>query len=512
MDNAKSIDFSEAGVYTDDSFMFDIDFASKRARLAIRFFTYGVMAVASVVLTALLVLVALGYRLDRNFTFTQGGLMQFRSFPDSADVFIDGKRQSFHTPDKANLTAGNHAVTMSLNGYRSWTKQITLAPGQLLWLNYARMIPNAITTAPLKEYPAIGSTLPSPDRHWLLVQMNQSAPDYTLVDYSDETKPQFTNFQLPDSLFTKKDGTYGTFKLLEWDLQSKYVLIEHDNGDTVEFARLDRSRPADAVNLTKMFGLNIRQAHFSGNSPNAIFAKTDDVLRRLDVGGPTASGALVSGLRDFTIYGEDTIAFTSIQDKTTSDVASRVQQIGIYRHGKITPVREVSVNQQVKLAYNEYDTHDYLAIGSTDSPTIEIIRDATATGTSKEASVFTQFDLGAPLVSLGFSSNGRMLVAQHGNKLATYDIETARAFTKTFDFGSAQTSTFKWLDDYYLWSDDGGTLRIFEFDGTNDHEITTVAAGFDVMLSEIGRQLLSVGKNDVAHTLLLQASKLTNAN
>ena len=470
------------------------------------------MTVASAVLTAFLVFVALGYRLDKDFNFSQGGLVQFRSFPSSADVTVDGKKQSFHTPDKLNIAAGQHTATMSLSGYHTWSKTVDLAPGQLLWLNYARLIPNSITTSTLKEYASVSSTLPSPDRHWQLMQMKSNDPDYTLVDYSDEKKPQYTNLQLPEDLFTKKDGKYGTFKLVEWDLQSKYVLIEHDNGDVTEFARVDRSKPADAVNLTKLFSLNIKQAHFSGSSANTIFAKTDDVLRKLDVSGPTASAALVTGLRDFTVYGEDTIAFTQLQDKTTGDQTTQQEVVGVYKGGKITPVREFSADKQIKIAYSEYDNHSYLAIAESGTTNVDVVRDATGTGSSKEAAVFTQFNIGDSISYLTFSSNGRMIVAQHGNKFGTYDIETAKTYLKTLSFGSNSTAQLKWLDDYYLWSDDGGTLRIFEFDGTNDHEITTLSKGYDVMLSANGKQLLSIGKNDVTHSVLLQASKLSLEN
>ena len=477
-----------------------------------RFFTYGVMTVVSALLTTFLVLVALGYRLDKGFTFSQGGLVQFLSTPDNASLTIDGKLQGFRTPNKANLAAGSHTITMSLSGYHTWGKTVDLAPGQLLWLNYARLIPDSITTSTLKEYPSVAQALPSPDHHWLLMQMKTDEPTYTLVDYSDETKPQYSDFTLPDGLFTKTDGKYGTFKIVEWDLQSRYVLIEQDTGGTTEFARVDRSRPSDAINLTKLFSLNIEEAHFSGSNPNTIFANTDGVLRKLDVGGPTASAALVTGLRDFTVYGDDTIAFTQLQDSATGDQTTQQQIIGIFKGGKIMQAREAAASQQVKLAYNEYDNHSYLAVTEADGSTVDVIRDATATGSSKETSIFAKFDLGAPVDSLTFSSNGRMIVAQHGNKFASYDIETAKSYTVTLDFGSDKTAEFAWLDDYYLWSDDGGRLRLFEFDGTNEHEINSVASGYNVMLSTNGKQLLSIGRNAANHNLVLQASKLIVGN
>jgi hypothetical protein len=63
--------------------MFPISLKSKKAKLALRFFTYGVMTLATVLLTTLAVFYALGYRFNRDtFTFEQGGLVQFRSSCD----------------------------------------------------------------------------------------------------------------------------------------------------------------------------------------------------------------------------------------------------------------------------------------------------------------------------------------------------------------------------------------------------------------------------------------------
>ena len=492
--------------------MFDFDLKAKRTKLALRFFTYGVMTVASVVLTVILVFIALGYRLDNNFNFSQGGLVQFRSAPQNATVTIDGKVQSFHTPDKINLPAGQHAFTMQLDGYHIWNKSVDLAAGQLLWLNYVRLIPATITTSTLKEYPSLTDSLASPDRHWMLLQRDARKPDFSFVDYSDEQNPKYTDLQLPDDLFTKKDGSYGTFALKEWDLQSKYILVEHDNGDTVEFARIDRSKPENSVNITKLFSLNITQAHFSGDNANIVFAKTGDVLRRLDIDAKAASAALVSGLRDFTLYGKGVIAFDNIVQTTSGSETKTIQQVGVYDNGKIAVVRELEESQQVKLAYGEYDDHDYLAINVDNAPTVDIVRDAITAGSSQDTSVFATLDLGVPVAWLSFSGNGRMLVAQHGNQMATYDLEMAKSYAQTFDFGSDDTPKMRWLDDYYLWSDDGGTLRIFEFDGTNAHDITSVLSGYDVMLSSNGKQLLSIGKSDVSGEPLLQMSGLTVQN
>ena len=490
--------------------MFEIDLTSKRARLALRFFSYGVMTVTTVVLTVLLIFLALGYRFDRtNLTFLQGGLVQFVSTPQNTDVIIDGKKQTTRTPTKANLPAGRHTIEMSQDGYRPWNKTIDVAPGQLLWLNYARLMPNSIVTSNVREFDNLSAAMPSPDRHFLLLQKVSNQPDFVSADVANEKTPTFTDFRLPDTALTKKDDKLGTFEIVEWDLGSRYVLIKHQNGDLTEFIRADRSKPAEAVNLTRLFGLAISEVHFSGGNANIVFAKTADVLRRLDIGNSSASAALVTGLKHFTVYGEDSIAFTGDQEKTPGDGTTKEQIVGLYRHNKITVVRTVPVEQEVLFAYSEYFNHSYLALGNTASSTVEIIRDPSI-ASSKDTDVFARLVAGVPLKQLGFSSNGRFLTAQRDNNLATYDLEEAKSYNVTLDFGAPITTPLRWLDDFYLWSDSGGKLRIVEFDGHNDREITTLTPGFGVLLSNNGHQLFSIAKSNITGKPALQSSKLVN--
>lgn len=484
--------------------MFDIDFSSKRAKIALRFFTYGVMTVATLVISTVLVFFALGYRLDRNFNFTQGGLVQFRSFPESAEVSVNGKKESFKTPGKLNLPAGRHTASLSMQGYHTWSKSFSVDPGQLVWLNYARFVPTSVITEPVHDFASLSASLASPDRQWLLLQARADAPEFALVDLRNEKEPKFSSIQLPEASLTKKDGKFGTFEIIEWDLKSQYVLIKHKNGDTYEYLRVDRSKPAEAINLTRVFGLNILEAHFSGNNANLVFANTNGILRRLDLGNTSASGALVTDVKQFVVYGEDRIAFAAIHNPNTPDAK---QIVGVQRGDKLTTVRTLPTDKQVIFSYSEYDDHDYLAIGTTDSSKVEVVRDPRADGAKEANTVFAQFDLGRPVKWLSFSNNGRMLVAQHDASFATYDLEEAKSYQFALDYGAISTQ-LKWIDDFYLWSDVGGKVRIVEFDGQNGHEITAAQPGFSATLSSNGKRLFSVQKSSSGQ-FSLQASKMT---
>ncbi|HWZ65768.1 MAG TPA: PEGA domain-containing protein [Patescibacteria group bacterium] len=486
--------------------MLKIDLSSKRSRLALRFFTYGVMTMSTLALTTVVVFIMLGYRMDRGFVFSQGGLIQLRSFPSSATVTVDGKKQNSRTPSKVDIKSGQHTLGMSLEGYRPWSKTIDISPGQLLWLNYTRLIPKSITTTGLHTFDNLVGTLNSPDHRWLLAQTAADSPNFVLVDFNNEKKPEYTNLQLPDGLLTKKDNKYGKLELLEWDYGSRYVLIQHRNGDVNELIRLDRAKPQESVNITRVFSLNISEAHFSATNPNLVFAKTDEVLRRLDLANTNASAALVTNLKSFVVYGEDTVVFVNEQDKTVDDPTTRQQAVGIYRHGKIAIVRTVPLGPSISVAYNEYDNHSYLALGFSNSAQIDILRDPTANG-PKDADVFNYFDLGAPPDLLSFSSNGRMLLANHGKQIITFDVDQNKYYAAKLD-ASTSPPSLHWLDDFHIWTDAGGKFSVLEFDGQNTTYITNVTPNFAAQISASGRQLFTINKS-VDGKFLLQVSNLT---
>src|SRR5688572_14698485 len=115
---------------------------SRRKQLTRRVTVYTVMAVAIGLLVTILLFIVLGYQLNRSEgRFEQGGLVQFDSIPGGAAVSIDGTLLGTRTATKSTLSAGNHRFVMTREGYRTWQKTVTLAPGAVLWLNYARLVP-----------------------------------------------------------------------------------------------------------------------------------------------------------------------------------------------------------------------------------------------------------------------------------------------------------------------------------------------------------------------------------
>ncbi|HVI68950.1 MAG TPA: PEGA domain-containing protein [Magnetospirillaceae bacterium] len=464
--------------------------SSKKVRLAIRFFTYGVMTISTVLLTVLAVYYAMGYRFNTNLGVEQGGVIEFRTEPSGAAITIDGQATGRQTPNRTFAQAGEHLIAMRLNGYRDWSKKVTLQPGQLLWLDYVRYIPQSITTSPVREFAALNKVLVSPDHKWLLLQEAATDAHLLLADLSNERTPSFTTLPIPDAVLTKKDGVRGALTLLEWDQSSRYVLMRHDIADIHEMIRFDRADPSAAVNLSRQFGLGIEAAHFAANGGNIIIAQVGTVLRRLDIGANTAGAPFAEGVRQFSVY-----------DTAIGFVAERGQEklVAFYQDGKETTMTSADLGKSAVVAVSEYARHSYIAYSVGGNVGV-VVRDPAGSQSSS-----TQFNLDPGAEWLQFSPKGRFVLGGSPTAWSGYDLETSRGYSTPSGFSRAP----EWLDDFHFWSDATKMLRISEFDGQNTQDITSVTPGFAVVLSPNERAVFSINKTPHG-TFSMQTSGLIN--
>lgn len=64
------------------------------------------------------------------------GMISVRSTPYLADVYVDGQDMGY-TPAKLSLPPGKHTVRFEKEGYKSWSKEITLTAGSELLVDAA---------------------------------------------------------------------------------------------------------------------------------------------------------------------------------------------------------------------------------------------------------------------------------------------------------------------------------------------------------------------------------------
>lgn len=463
--------------------------------LAKRTLTYTAMTASVILLVVVSLFLVLGYSVDQKGKPEQGGLVQFRSFPTGANVAIDGAKQSFTTNNKKNASAGFHNVTMELKQYRGWEKNFNLGSGELLWLN-ALLIPKDIATNEVQTFDQLASTKIAPNKKWIAIIEKPNEAKIKLIDVDDEKKPKTTEIAIPE-IVAKSNGPGDVFKIVEWNFGSRYMLVTHTSGAKTEWLRLDRSDPNNARNVSVLKNLNISDAHFVGDSGNLLFVISDGVVKKIDIGGANeTTKSIVDNVREFEQYKDDRIGY--VTSRPTG------QTVGFYDESasKAVEVKAFKPEQvNVHTSISNYFNDDYQAVSY--GTTVEIIKDPIST-----KKLFAKFQIPSGTRWLYFSNSGRFVVAQNGSNMSVYDLERRQNFQFTLPNNPVYNLDhhLKWLDDFHLVSDVGGTVTIFEYDNTNIETISSVAEGYDISLSDNGKRLFSFGTNSATSKPALQTS------
>jgi hypothetical protein len=462
--------------------MVHIDSESKRFKNAIRFFTYGVMTTAIVALSAIVILLALGYRFNTNGV-VRDGLVQLAAHPEDAQYTVNDKTYKGTTPAKLTLRAGSYAISLSRAGYRTWQRELNVIEGHVHWINYPRLVPNTLTAKNDKSFANASFAVASPDKRWLLVDTGEAPKNrLLLVDLKDPKKTEQLTLTIPADQLTKKGDNEGELTFGEWSLDSKQFIVKHVVTDTTEYVRVDRSKPQNAVNINKKFQLAVDQAHFSGNDNNIIYARTGDVLRRFDVSGDSTTGSLMSGVKDFEVYGSDTVIFDRVtkgQEADQPDQSS--QEVGMRVKDKEYILQNLPASDDVTPVYNEYDHHSYFAIANRTKNETTIYQDPT-NQSDGHLTPFGEFtNIAATYIR--FNGDGRFLLVQQGNNFGVYDFYENQKFSYQV-MNLDVSAPAKWLDDFHINGVINGKLTMWDFDGTNAQSLVNGLPGLDSILDE----------------------------
>ena len=161
---------------------------SKNKELIKRIAIYALMALSVFILVTTIIFFIMGFRIDTiDGKLEQYALLQFNSVPTGANVMVDGDMISSRTPTSSSVPAGEHKITISRDGYQTWSKMINVKSGVLKWLKYAILVPNKLAVESVANYDAVYASLASPKGHYMLVEGNSSIPTFDLVDLGSDT-------------------------------------------------------------------------------------------------------------------------------------------------------------------------------------------------------------------------------------------------------------------------------------------------------------------------------------
>ncbi len=473
-----------------------------KKQFLIRRILLSVLATVSVIIIATIsILFMLGYRLDSgNGRLEQGALMQFESTPNGADIYIDGVATGSRTSAKQTVIAGEHTVKMTRSGYQDWQRTLTIVAGTLTWLDYTRFVPNERPVEAIATYQTLSSAKISPDNKWALLQEKADTPIFQLNDLRSE-RITTNSITLPPTLYSDATtaGVTHSFKQVSWDSGGRYVLLTHSYKGQTEWIVLDTQNVNNTKNITQIFSTGFTQVQFASTNGRVLYGLTNEgTIRKIDLSDETLSRALVTHAESFSVFDNTTVSYTGTDP---SDSTQRVA--GIYREGDELPhvLRTASTDTVLKIAVSRYFSNDYVAIAQ--DGIVTVLKGKYPNSSSQDTTSLAQFavfELNDVVTALSFSEGGDYVLAQAGKTFKSYEIEHTRTATGTIAVAEgASASTLKWLDIAHVWNDDGGTLIMRDFDGSNIFSIMTVEPGFDASLSQNGRFFYGIGKTDTGY-------------
>ena len=471
---------------------------SKRRQPWARTAVYSLMTTVVIVLVTLLMLVVLGYSFNqRDGRLEQGGLLQLSSSPSGATVTLNERVLGSRTSTKATVDSGSYSVWFDRQGYRPWKKTITITPGQIGWLNYARLIPTETKPSELREFPTLASTLASPGGNWLLALEAADQPVFQLADLRGDTV-RYTTLTLPEATYTTPTAGKGqSFAIESWSQNENAVLIRHSyNDDQVEWLLLNRENTERSINVSVLFGVKPSKLVFAGGGDRLLFAQTDDTVRRINLDEQTVSRPLASRVAEFSPYDDKLIIYTTTpDDKSVRTVGYATPDIA-----QPVPIRTYPTDDQsLHAVMRTYFNKRYLSVAHGTQLTIDAVEKLP---TLTDKSELTRYaDVTIPTGSVRLESTGRFVTAQLPDGFATYDLELKKYDKTAWAYVPNADRPIKWLDGYIIWSDAGGQLRLYEFDGANQQTIFEVAEGYTATLSPNGKYLYGITKSDTGLAL-----------
>ena len=431
-------------------------------------------------------LIVLGYRFNRSDgRIEQGGLLQFDTRPGGADVTVDGATLGSRTATKATVSAGQHTVTMSRNGYNAWQKTVNVAPGSIVWLDYARLIPNDLKTEAVATFTHVSGSLVSFDTKWMAVKEDAQTPLITLVDISREAVRQ-SSIEIPTSTFTASaDGKAQSFILETWDPSNRYILVKHVfNGDQLEWLVVDTQNVNQTVNVTKLLNVPMTKVLFSNTNSNTLFVQVGADVRKVDISAATLSRPLVSNVAEFWLYDRSVVVFTTVLSTETG-----TRSAGYYEDGAEKPHFLKTFTDDgkppLKVALGKYFDEPYVALSYGEE--VSIYRGKMPSGQADVGGMTHEkkFTQSGGVEYLEIRNNGRFIIAQNGGEFQVYDNELKQLNSTTLK-ETVGAKKLNWLDGYHAWSDLGGMLRLYEFDGANQQDIMPVVPGYAATLAQDG--------------------------
>lgn len=472
---------------------------------------YAVIGVVLLLATTILLYRAYGYGLDKQGRVIQSGLVFASSRPDSADIYLNGKKYKDQTNTRMDLPSGQYVIELKRDGYHDWKRALTAEGGRVERFDYPVLFPKKLTTTTVKQYAAApGLASESLDRRWLLV----ATPDQNVFDLFDMNQAKLTpkSLTVPAEVLAAGSTTTG-WQAVEWSKDNRHVLLRRlyqtpATQSGTEYIMIDREQPEASRNLSVAFGFTPTRIELRAQNYDQyyLFDQVGSQVFTASLEQPTplpyASGAL-----GFASEG-DTVVYVTTEGAPAGKVLVQIRQ----GDDPALTIRQVPAGTTYLMDMAVYDRKLYLAAGASSENRIFLYADPIGQLKDKPKDPVVPVQI-LKVVSpnhISFSANKRFVIAENADNFAVYDAETDRGYAYRVNAPmDPPQARAVWMDGYRLSYVSGGKVVVFDFDGTNLRALSASGPSFMPIFDRNYRFLYTVdAQNGLTSTALLTAKDL----
>jgi hypothetical protein len=446
----------------------------KRAQKIQLIVGYVLIAIAIGLVTAILVFQSYGYDLDRKTgAIIQNGLLVVAAQPQPANIYLNGKQYKSQNDAKLVLPSDVYKIELKRDGYRDWSRTISLAGGSIERLVYPFLFPTNLTSKSQKTYtgaPALATQ--SPDRHWLLIQQPDQVGVFDQFDANDSKKAP-TTVTIPSGLL----ASAAEHKLteVEWSTDNRHVLLRDDYTGGREFIMLDRETPASSYNVNTTLKTNPTEVAMRDKHFDQLYLY-DQTARKLELGDTrdNTMKPVLTGVLAFKSHGSDRILYATAEGATAGKTRIMVKD----GDGSFF-LREVVAGPTYLLDLAQYSNHWYMAAGTAADGRVYVYKDPLdkikTPVASDPAVVETVLRVNNP-TWIGFSATAQSLAVQGGSLFSVYDAENMRSYKYDLNL-PLDSPKASWMDGDRLMVNSGGKMVVVDYDGLNMQTLTANQPG-----------------------------------
>lgn len=410
------------------------------------------MVLTVIITVSILAMLVSGYWINSDLEVERQGMLQISSVPTGANINIDGVDSSWleRTNISKVVTSGEHTITLSKDGYDTWSKTVDVREGLLYRLHYPRLFPKNRTRESVASTSGATFGVMSSDHNSLLLTNSTTEWNYIKLN-SNNIKPK--TIEISDyfsCVSLAENATTGLFtgQILDadWDYDATHLLFKVQNGDSTEWVLLDVNNPSKSININKTFSSDFSDIKILDDSSNTLLAIQNGDLHKIDIAGRSVSAVIAKNVLNFDHYHNE-IVF-SAKDPETSDYYIAYFKVGDENTTKLT-----QTSSPAQVTISQFYDEKYITT---------LIENQITVYKKDDFTEFAKYSATFNPASIEVGHNGEFIILYTGSQIAILDME-ANLIREWQPDGS----NFDWIDNDMVYSVKNGELIVYDFDGLN---------------------------------------------